>query len=47
MLALFADLSDGEDEESTAEGKEEREEALEREKIRELKRWKISWRGVG
>ena len=47
LLALFADLSDGEDEESMAEGKEEREEALEREKIRELKRWKISWRGVG
>lgn len=51
MLALFADLSDGEDEELTAEGKKEREEARERErereKTREFKRRKIrAWGGL-
>ena len=51
VLALFADLSDDEDEELTAEGKKERDEARERErqreKIRELKRRKIrAWGGL-
>ena len=51
VLALFADLSDDEDEELTAEGKKEREEARERErerdKIRELRRRKIrAWGGL-
>ncbi|EDR11089.1 uncharacterized protein LACBIDRAFT_324597 [Laccaria bicolor S238N-H82] len=51
VLALFADLSDGEDEELTAEGKKEREEARERErereKTREFKRRKIrAWGGL-
>ena len=52
MLALFADLFDDEGEELTAEGKKEREEArereqFEREKIGELKTWKIrAWCGL-
>ena len=47
VLALFADHPDGEDEEWTAEGKKEGEEAREREKIGELKRCKIrAWCGL-